>query len=156
MITFLLCYQYEVRIMDKNALFNKCITFLTSVHQVTHELTQNAKSDSITPIQYKILEYITVSQPVTPSEISDCQHISMPNTSRELKKLMEKNLIEKLTDTEDRRKQYICLSKDGETMMNEAFGTIESRFIHRIKNASKEDLQEIEQAIDILQTKLFY
>jgi len=143
-------------IMDKNALFNKCITFLTSVHQVTHELTQSAKSDSITPVQYKILEYITVSQPVTPSEISDCQHISMPNTSRELKKLIEKNLIEKLTDTEDRRKQFICLSKEGEIMMNQAFATIELRFLNRIQNASKEDLQEIDRALDILQSKLFY
>lgn len=142
--------------MDNKALFNKCITLLTSVHRVTHELTQNAKSDSITPVQYKILEYITVSQPVTPSEISDCQHMSMPNTSRELKKLSEKRLIEKLSDTEDRRKQYICLSKEGEMMMNESFATVELRFRNRIQTASKEDLQEIERAIDTLQTRLFY
>ncbi|WP_391208487.1 MarR family winged helix-turn-helix transcriptional regulator [Psychrobacillus sp. L4] len=142
--------------MDKNALFNKCIALLTSVHRVTHELTQNAKSDSITPVQYKILEYITVSQPVTPSEISDCQHISLPNTSRELKKLSEKNLIEKLSDSEDRRKQYICLSKEGETMMNKSFATVELHFLNRIKNASQEDLDDIDRALDILQTKLFY
>ncbi|MFJ5771338.1 MarR family winged helix-turn-helix transcriptional regulator [Psychrobacillus sp. NPDC093180] len=142
--------------MDKKILFNKCITLLTSVHRVTHELTQNAKSESITPVQYKILEYITVSQPVTPSDISDCQHMSMSNTSRELKKLSEKNLIEKISDTEDRRKQYICLSKDGEALMNEAFAKVELRFLDRIRNASKEDLQEIDRALDILQTKLFY
>ncbi|MBK5443443.1 MULTISPECIES: MarR family winged helix-turn-helix transcriptional regulator [Peribacillus] len=142
--------------MDKKALFDKWVSFTTSAHQVTHELTQNAKSDSITPVQYNILEYITVSQPVTPSEISDCQHISMPNTSRELKKLSEKNLIEKLSDSEDRRKQYIHLSKEGETMMNEAFAIVESRFQSRLQNASKEDLEDIERAMDILQTKLFY
>lgn len=142
--------------MDKKALFEKMVTFTTSVHQVTHELTQNAKSDSITPVQYKILEYITVSQPVTPSEISDCQHISMPNTSRELKKLSEKNLIEKISDSEDRRKQYIHLSKEGEMMMNEAFAIVESRFQIRLQHASKEDLAEIDRALDILQTKLFY
>ncbi|MDI2589350.1 MarR family transcriptional regulator [Psychrobacillus sp. NEAU-3TGS] len=142
--------------MDKKILFNKCITLLTSVHRVTHELTQNAKSESITPVQYKILEYITVSQPVTPSDISDCQHMSMSNTSRELKKLSEKNLIKKISDTEDRRKQYICLSKDGEALMNEAFAKVELRFLDRIRNASKEDLQEIDRALDILQTKLFY
>ena len=142
--------------MDKKILFNKCITLLTSVHRVTHELTQNAKSESITPVQYKILEYITVSQPVTLSDISDCQHMSMSNTSRELKKLSEKNLIKKISDTEDRRKQYICLSKDGEALMNEAFAKVELRFLDRIRNASKEDLQEIDRALDILQTKLFY
>ncbi|MET3658840.1 MarR family winged helix-turn-helix transcriptional regulator [Sporosarcina psychrophila] len=142
--------------MDKKALFYKCVSFTTSVHRVTHELTKNTKSDSVTPVQYNILEYIAVSQPVTPSEISDCQHISMPNTSRELKKLSEKNLIEKSSDTEDRRKQYIRLSEDGETMMNESFACVEFRFLDRIQNASIEDLDAINQALDILQKKLFY
>ncbi|WP_307852095.1 MarR family winged helix-turn-helix transcriptional regulator [Neobacillus rhizophilus] len=123
---------------------------------MTHELTQNAKSDSITQVQYNILEYITVNQPVTLSDISDCQHIPMPNTSREVKKLSEKNLIEKINDSEDRRKQYIRLSKDGEIMMNEAFACVESRFQNRIQNASKEDFEDIDRALDILQTKLFY
>lgn len=142
--------------MDNKDLFKKCIALLTSSHRVTQELTQNVKSDAITPVQYKILEYITVSQPVTPSEISDCQSISMPNTSRELKKLSEKKLIVKLTDTEDRRKQYIRLSKEGEIMMNEAFAAVELRFLNRIQHASKEDLEAIDRALDLLQEKLFY
>ncbi|MEH7108118.1 MULTISPECIES: MarR family winged helix-turn-helix transcriptional regulator [Bacillaceae] len=142
--------------MNQNALFHKLIAFTTSVHRVTHELTKDARQDSITPIQYNILEYIFVSQPVTPSEINDCQNMSMPNTSRELKKLTEKKLIEKVNDDEDRRKQYVRLSKEGETLMKEAFATIQSRFQERIQHASKADLEEIERAIDTLQTKLFF
>lgn len=142
--------------MDKKTLFTKTVSFTTSVHRVTQELTQNVKSDSITPVQYNILEYVTVSQPVTPSEISDCQHMSMPNTSRELRKLSEKGLIEKISDTEDRRKQFIRLSNEGEDLMKEAFAAIESRFLARIQNASKEDLEDINLALDVLQTKLFY
>ncbi|SFD12125.1 MarR family winged helix-turn-helix transcriptional regulator [Bacillus sp. UNCCL81] len=142
--------------MDNSVLFSKCVSFITSVHRVTHELTKNSKSGSITPIQYKILEYITVSQPVTPSEISDCQNISMPNTSRELKKLSEKNLIEKMSDPADRRKQFIRLTVEGEAMMSESFKSLESLLLSRIQNASKEDLQDIEHAMEILQTKVFY
>ena len=142
--------------MDKTTLFNKLVLFTTSVHRVTHELTQNAKSDLITPVQYNMLEYITVNQPVTPSDISECLYVSMPNTSRELKKLSEKNLIEKINDNEDRRKQYVCLSSDGELLMREAFENIESRFLNRIQNSTKKDLKEIEDALDVLQEKLFY
>ena len=40
--------------------------------------------------------------------------------------------------------------------MNKAFASIESRFLNRIQNASKEDLEDIDRALDILQTKLFY
>lgn len=142
--------------MDKKELFLKHISFTSSVHRVTHELTKDAKSDAITPVQYKILEYIYVSQPVTASDISDCQQISMPNTSRELKKLTEKKFIEKVPHTEDQRKQSILLSKDGETMMNESFASVETRFLNRIQHASREDLEAIDRAIDILQAKLFY
>ncbi len=78
--------------MDKSALFNQFVTFTTAVHEVTHDLTQNVNIDTVTPVQYKILEYIKVSQPVTPTEISDCQHMSLPNTSRELKKTPRKKI----------------------------------------------------------------
>ncbi len=142
--------------MDKKAFFHKLVTFTAAVHQVTHEITKEVKSNTITPIQYSILEYIAVSQPVTLSQISDCQHMSMPNTSRELKKLNEKKLCEKFVVAEDRRKQYIRLSKEGEIMMNEAFKHIEARFLQRIKDASDEDLEEINQSLDVLHSKVFY
>ena len=142
--------------MNEQDLFHKFMEFTTNVHRVTHELTENIKSDDITQVQYGILEYIAVNHTVTPSQISDCKYLSMPNTSRELRKLSEKNLIEKFGDNEDRRKQYVRLSKDGEIMMNKAFVCVESRLMNRIQNASKEDLEEIDRALEILQTKLFY
>ncbi|MBN3526565.1 MarR family winged helix-turn-helix transcriptional regulator [Paenibacillus apiarius] len=142
--------------MNKEAFFQKFVTFTTSVHEVTHELTKDIKPEDITPVQYSILEYIAVSQPVTLSQISDCKHISMPNTSRELKKLTEKNLCEKFEVADDRRKQLIRLSELGQAMMNEAFQRIGERFLERIKDASVEDLKDINRALDVLQSKVFY
>lgn len=142
--------------MDKKEFFQKIVKFVTSVHQVTNEMTKDVKSDAITPVQYGILEYIAVEQPVTPSEISDCQRMSMPNTSRELKKLCEKRLCEKYAATDDRRKQYIRLTPEGEAFMGQAFQRVEALFLQRIKDASDEELEEIERALDVLHTKLFY
>ncbi|MGE7113445.1 MarR family winged helix-turn-helix transcriptional regulator [Lysinibacillus sp. NPDC047702] len=141
--------------MDKSSLFHQFVTFTATVHQVTHDLTQNVTVANITPLQYKILEYIKVSQPVTPTEISECQHMSLPNTSRELRKLQEQHLIEKFNDTEDRRKQYIRLSGEGDKMMDEAFACIEERFLQLIQHASKDDLKDIQHALDILNQKVF-
>ncbi len=141
--------------MDKKELFNQFVAFTTAVHQVTHELTQNVKIDNITPVQYKILEYIKVSQPITPTEISDCQHMSLPNTSRELRKLQERKLIEKISDTEDRRKHYVCLTEEGEKIMEEAFACIEERFQQLIQHSSKKDLEDINYALNILDKKVF-
>ncbi|MBG9690376.1 MULTISPECIES: MarR family winged helix-turn-helix transcriptional regulator [Lysinibacillus] len=141
--------------MDKSSLFHQFVTFTASVHQVTHELSQNVTVANITPLQYKILEYIKVSQPVTPTEISECQHMSLPNTSRELRKLQDQNLIEKYNDTEDRRKQYIRLSIEGDKMMEEAFACIEERFLQLIQHASQEDIKDIQLALTILEQKVF-
>lgn len=141
--------------MDKEAFFQKIVTFTTAVHEVTYDLTKDIKPDDITPVQYSILEYIAVSQPVTLSQISDCKNISMPNTSRELKKLTEKNLCEKFDVAEDRRKQMIRLSDAGQAMMNGAFERIGERFLGRIKDSSTEELEEINRALDVLQSKVF-
>lgn len=132
------------------------MAFTATVHQVTHELTQNVKIDNITPVQYKILEYIKVSQPVTPTEISDCLHMSLPNTSRELRKLQERKFIEKISDTEDRRKHYVCLTEDGEKIMEEAFACIEDRFQQLIQHVSTNDLEDIHHALNILDEKVFH
>lgn len=142
--------------MDKASLFRQFVAFTTSVHQVTHELTSDVRSDAITPVQYKILEYIAVSQPVTISQISDCIHMSMPNTSRELKKLIDKKLLVKLPDVGDRRKQYIRLSEQGEGMMGEIFDRIEVRFDQRLAGATEHERARIAEALQLLQEKMFY
>lgn len=156
MIINLLWLQYEVIAMDTAALFQQFVAFTTAVHEVTHELTKDVKPDDITPVQYGILEYIAVSQPVTLSQISDCKHISMPNTSRELKKLTEKQLCEKFEVAEDRRKQLIRLTPAGQSMMDNAFQQIGERFKERMKDISPEELASIEEALILLQSKVFY
>lgn len=129
---------------------------MTNVHQLTTDLSKEVKTEDITPIQYKILEYVTVSQSVTISEISDCLHMSLPNTSRELRKLVEKDLCEKSPDTTDRRKYYIQLTGKGQSMMDEAFRTIQIQFEQRIKHLTNEEIKEIDKAVDVLQNKVFY
>lgn len=140
--------------INQDEFFSKFITLSASVHRLTHELTQDANPKNVTQVQYKILEYIYIHEPVTISEISDCQYISMPNTSREIKKLMEKQLVEKYADFSDRRKQYIRLSHFGKNFMDEIFKMIKKEFIQLTKELSKEDLVEIEIALNTLQQKL--
>lgn len=142
--------------MDKNPLFQKFVAFTTAVHQVTNTITQGVKSEELTPLQYKILEYVTVSQPVTLSEISDCLHMSMPNTSRELRKLSEKQLCDKIMDPSDRRKQSIRLTAAGQALMNQSFQHIAGRFEERIAGVGNEERKEIERALDLLREKVFY
>ncbi|URN95591.1 MAG: MarR family transcriptional regulator [Candidatus Pristimantibacillus lignocellulolyticus] len=141
--------------MDKYALFQQLIPFISSVHQMSHDMAKDVKSDSITPVQYKIMEYLAVSPPALLSDISDCMKMSMPNTSRELKKLTEQQLVEKIVDDSDRRKYYIHLTQQGTKMMDEAFAQIYLQFSERIADLSEADLIAVEDALHTLQTKVF-
>ncbi|WP_416150400.1 MarR family winged helix-turn-helix transcriptional regulator [Salipaludibacillus sp. HK11] len=142
--------------MKNKTLFENFVAFTSAVHQVTNDMTKEVKSDTITPVQYKILEFITISSHVTLSGISNCLNISMPNASRELKKLYDAELCEKAPNSNDRRKQFIHLTSKGEQMMNESFKIIETRFNKRMENVTQEEKEEINQAIEILQKKIFY
>lgn len=142
--------------MDKSALFQQFVAFTAAVHQITNEMTKDVRTDDVTLLQYKILEYVAVRQPLTLSDISECMHMSLPNTSRELKKLIEKRLCKKVTSTKDRRKQFIQLTDEGEAMMGEAFRQVQARFHQRIEKATEEELQEMEHALKLLHAKVFY
>lgn len=142
--------------MNKQQLFDEFVAFTTSVHEVKYEMTKDIKPGDITPVQYSILEYLAVSQPVTLSQISDCLHISLPNTSREIRKLNEKQLCEKYTAKDDRRVQYIRLSPEGQAVMDTAFQQVEARFQQRILDLSESDLEEICDALSLLKNKIFY
>lgn len=141
---------------NKETLSRKIMSFTGSVIEVKHELTKNYKIADITPLQYNILEYISFSQPVTLSHISDCQHISMPNASREVKKLSDKGLCEKFSVPQDRRKQFIRLSPKGQAIMDEVFNRVEESIMQRLQGVSSEEIEQIDEAIRLLHHKLFY
>ncbi|WP_249928324.1 MarR family winged helix-turn-helix transcriptional regulator [Niallia circulans] len=142
--------------LNEEQFFQKVITFTASVYQLKHALTNDLRPNDLTPIQYSILEYVSINQPVILSEISNCLQISLPNTSRELKKLTEKNLIRKFTNERDRRKQYMSLSDEGKKVMNHVFVEIENKLKKRIDHLSAEELEEINTAMALLQGKVFF
>ncbi|MFB1051493.1 MarR family winged helix-turn-helix transcriptional regulator [Paraliobacillus sp. JSM ZJ581] len=141
--------------MDKGEFFQQFVRFTASVHQVTNDMTKEIRIENITTVQYKILELIKVSQPVTLSEISECLHLSLPNASRELKKLIQCQLCEKIIDPNDRRKFDIHLTEKGTALMNKVFQQLEIKFQERINNLTEPELKEIQDAFKILQTKFF-
>lgn len=141
--------------MDKKALFQQLIAFITDVHQMKHEVTKGFSIEDITPAQYGILEFIAVSQPVTVSEISECKDMSMPNTSRELKKLSDKSLCLKYDAEEDKRKQYVRLAPKGEELMGNAFAHMEDWMGERIRGLPSEELEQLSQAMELLRSTIF-
>ncbi len=141
--------------MDRQKLFQDFMEFVGNVHANTHAMVKVARSDSVTPLQHSILEYIFFSQVVTTSQIADCLNISLPNTSREVKKLMQQNLLTKEISVDDRRKSAISLSEAGSALMAETFSKIEVNFWQQVGSLSDVEMEDICAAMNILNTIIF-
>ena len=142
--------------MNKNLFFQTIISFIGNVHANTHSLMKDARSNEITPQQHSILEYVFFSKAVTTSQVADCLNISLPNASRELKKLSKLELIAKETDKKDRRKTTISLSEQGQNLMLHTFERIQKNFWEQAGQLSENEMQLIISSMNVLGEKVFF
>ena len=117
---------------------------------------KDARSSKITPGQHSILEYIFFGKNVTTSQVADCLNISLPNASREWKKLSELDLIKKAADKTDKRKAAISLSESGQLLMQSTFKKIEKNFWQKSGELSDQEMASMVTAMKTLQEKLFF
>ncbi len=143
-------------IMDKNQFFQTVISFIGNVHASTHALMKDARSNEITPQQHSILEYIFFNKEVTTSQVADCLNISLPNASRELKKLSKLKLIVKEINEKDRRKTAISLSEPGQNFMLRTFERIQKNFWKQADQLSEVEMRSIISSMNILEKKVFF
>lgn len=135
--------------------FKEFVTFAATFSELKHAMMSKVKPSDLTTLQYLILEQLAVSEPLTPSEIADCQHMSLPNVSRELKKLHEKQFIDRQEDKDDKRKHVIMLSKKGRACMGKAFQQIESMLMDSLSPSDQNQMDDIVQALRLLNQTIF-
>lgn len=141
--------------MNKNQFFQSVISFIGNVHASTHSLMKDARSDEVTPQQHSILEYIFFNKGATTSQVADCLNISLPNASRELKKLSRLKLIMREPHEEDRRKTTISLSEQGQKLMLGTFERIQKNFWEQAGQLSGDEIKLIISSMNILEKKVF-
>jgi DNA-binding MarR family transcriptional regulator len=119
-------------------------------------MTDNTRTEDITYIQYKIMEYLYFNDRKNLSQVSKCIYLSMPNASREVKKLSEKKIIKKDYDKEDKRKHYLSLTEYGKSVMNNSFGKVVKNFEKKIGDLSIKEQDELIKNIEIIIKKMLF
>ncbi len=76
------------------------------------------------------------------SGLAEKLHVSAPTISRCLSRLEEKGLVQKSSQTNDRRNTYVCLTEEGLAIYEESFRTLSS-FVERA--LSRIDGEELNQ-----------
>lgn len=141
--------------MNSNDFLKTIIDFTISVHDVTDEIRNAVKPETITPQQYRILEMIFLNQISSVSEVCTCLGISMPNASREIKKLSTLGYIKKIPHATDGRRSMISLTEIGALTMEKAFDKVKDIFQEKLVDIPLREQEELMKSMHILVEKLF-
>lgn len=75
----------------------------------------------ITRREWRLIALLAAHGAMSPSELSRRAHLERPRTSRHITELVEKGLIRRVADPEDRRRAEVDLTTEGRRLYDELF-----------------------------------
>lgn len=105
----------------------------------------------ITEQQWRVLRVLHESGPLDPTRIADRACLLLPSLTRILQKLTEKNLITRVPDKSDRRRQVVSISPAGAALIEDNLDTsiqIMERLKHRMGPEKYEALLDLLNELD--------
>ncbi len=84
------------------------------------------------------------------SELASVRQISRPAVSQAVDALVEKGLISRRQDTQDRRYVHLRLTASGEELLNKIFSENRAWMAARLATLPPEEMQTILRALDVL------
>jgi DNA-binding MarR family transcriptional regulator len=136
-------------------LSQQLIHFGSQFDMLSHSLFKVIQPNDLTPVQFEMLKYFAYNTDVTLSKLADCLDMNIPNTSREVKKLVEKNLLKKRVSDTDKRVVYVEISETGQALMYKLIGELDALICERYAHLNEADLKKMEKALEILNGLLF-
>lgn len=85
-------------------------------------------------------------------DIADARQISRPAISQEVDLLVEKGLITRKQEADDRRFVHLALTNEGEVLLNQLFALNRAWMEERMAQLSADDLNQITQGLKLLKS----
>ena len=104
----------------------------------------------ITLSQFHILRHIHTGMDSV-SKLAKIGRISRPAISRGVDTLVQKGLVTRETDSDDRRHILLGLTPDGKALLEKLFGNTRSWMTDKMESLTNEEMEQINQAFDALQ-----
>ncbi|WP_195984240.1 MarR family transcriptional regulator [Clostridium sp. D33t1_170424_F3] len=79
---------------------------------------------------------------VTSSQLSNTMEVTKPAVSKAVGFLEERGFVARVNDREDRRRTYICLTPEGERVLEEARQTVLERINRIVDRLGEQEAQE--------------
>lgn len=141
--------------MLSQSFFSALTGLFNGMETMLYQFRSVAKPEHVTPVQYSMMEYLYFNENKSVGDISQCMFLSMPNASREIKKLKELGLLDKQVSNSDKRTIYIKLSAEGRKTMDQAFERIFELANKMYPNLSADKQNEVIESIGKIEMNLF-
>ncbi|MCW5880261.1 MAG: MarR family transcriptional regulator [Anaerolineae bacterium] len=110
-------YECAGRILD---------TFPQAMRFMAHDLRDTSGRPGTVP-QYRILSYLYHHGPDSMGGLAECQNVTLPTMTKTVAGLVERGLLERETDANDRRVVMLRLTPDGEAMFQDIRDRMQAR-----------------------------
>jgi len=117
----------------------------------SHLRTIAAEQFGISVGQFHIMRYIRKGL-TSVKDIADARQISRPAVSQEADLLVEKGLITRCQEAEDRRFVHLALTLEGEELLNQVFQQNRDWMMEKMASISAEDLGLITEGLALLKS----
>jgi DNA-binding MarR family transcriptional regulator len=121
-----------------------------AILRLSRRLRQEAAGE-VTPSQLSALSVLANRGELTLGELAAIERIAPPSMTRIASRLVEAGLLERRSDSSDRRIARVAVSKSGQVLLDETRTRRDAYITTRLQAFSAEDLDILERAVPILQ-----
>lgn len=119
-------------------------------HHIRARIAREAReSFSLTPQQFHILRRIHKGH-TSVSGLAEAKHISRPAVSRAVDTLVEKGLVVRTQNPEDRRHIHLGLTPEGEAMLKAIFDEVTAWMREKLSVLEEDELKDIIESMGAL------
>lgn len=143
----------ELKSKFRNEYHKLMVNLMLTTSRVSECFQQTIKDYDITPTQYNVLRILRGQnqKPVSIGLIKDRMIDRNSDVSRIIERLVQKGLIERSENSEDRRQKDVLISKTGLDLLKE-IDVWEKQMDQRVHHMSEPDAKKLNDALDKIRT----
>lgn len=141
--------------MTKEELFEKTAKFISTIHGFEIQYTREKPIDGVTDLQFDLLQVLYFSGPYSMSGLSLCLNTNLPNTSREVKKMVLAGFVIKEASQHDRRQTMLSLTEKGRKLVEGALEDMKNQFFRTSGEWTDERIAKCLESMRILEREIF-
>jgi len=143
-------------VIEKTNLFIELVEMVVSLHALEDRLNERTAHLPITPLHYKILQLLYFDGDKSLTALSECLGLSLPNASREIKKLEAQLMVNKKSKAGDLRSLRIELSPRGIEVMTQSLSMMEDDFYATTGPWDQQRTEEFRNALRVLKKNITF